>query len=114
MNQRLTVRYTMRAPVIFSWRLGEHRWAQGAGFTRDLSTRGTYVMCDKADRPPMGTQVWFQVLLPSFEVKSEGVRLKSLGTVVRMGSPTESGGFAISASLDPESAEDSEMDRTTN
>lgn len=104
----------MRAPVIFSWRLGEHRWAQGAGFTRDVSTRGTYIMCDKDDRPPAGAQVWFQVLLPSFETKSEGVRLKSFGDVVRMGSPGESGGFAVSATLNAEEVEDSETDRLTN
>ena len=64
-------------------------------------------MCDKAERPLAGAQVLFQVQLPSFE-RSEGLRIKSFGTVVRWGSSGERCGFALSASIDMERAEEDE------
>ena len=54
-NQRLAVRYELRARVEFCWMDEKGVSRHGLGRTRDISTKGAYIV--GAVRPPKGTLV---------------------------------------------------------
>jgi hypothetical protein len=95
-DRRSSVRYALRLPVLFQQgetAIGEQ---QGAGFTRDMSTTGAYIMCEKeAERPTLSSSLTIQVLIPSLTAKSPGMRLTGVATVVRTSAPNEEPGFAV-------------------
>ncbi len=95
MDLRRATRYQVRAPVIFHWLDKEGVQRQAAGFTRDISTGGIFVL--SAESPPIGTGVSLEVALPPLEDASRSWQLKASGKVVRV----EPNGFAGTADFGP-------------
>jgi hypothetical protein len=97
-NRRQSMRFPLRAPVLLSWaELGEMR--RGAGFTRDICTRATYVMWEHECNPPVGETVAVDILLPPLEQGGESLRFCGEGRVLRQGSGDEEPGFAVLVEL---------------
>ena len=70
---------------------------QAGGFTRDVSSAGTYVVCERGDCMAAGTGILIQLMLPPMGVEGHGMKLQSNGHVVRVGGPGEQTGFAVRA-----------------
>jgi PilZ domain len=98
MEQRKTVRYQVRAPVLFKWTDADAMGVQGGGFTRDISTGGLFVCCDRL--PPLKTVLSMEVLLSLVESPSPGLRLMGQGVVVRLEKRENQTGFAAKTKLD--------------
>ena len=100
MDRRSSVRFALRLPVLFQRgepAAGEER---GAGFTRDVSTTGAYILCEKeAERPALDSLLNLQVLIPSLNSASHGLRLTGVATVVRNSTANEELGFAVAGEL---------------
>lgn len=100
MDRRSSVRFALRLPVLFQRgeaAVGEQR---GAGFTRDVSTTGAYILCEKeAERPALDSLLNLQVLIPSLNSASHGLRLTGVATVVRTSTANEELGFAVAGEL---------------
>jgi hypothetical protein len=86
------MRYRLSVPVIFRWKneSGSRRICKG--FTRDIGTQGVYVY--SSDVPAVGTSVRLEFLFPSLEESADGLRLRSVGEVVRVESGSQGTGFA--------------------
>ncbi len=98
MNRRRAMRFPLRAPVLLSWaESGEMR--RGAGFTRDICTRATYVMWEPEDNLPVGQIVSVDILLPPLEQGGESLRFCGEGSVLRRGTRHEEPGFAVLVEL---------------
>jgi hypothetical protein len=92
------MRFPLRAPVLLSWaESGEMR--QGAGFTRDMCTRATYVMWEQECRLDVGQTVTVSILLPPLDYGGESLRFCGEGCVLRRGSHEEEPGFAVLVDL---------------
>jgi len=98
MEQREAVRYPMRAVVLFKWTDADGVGLQDGGFTRDISTAGLFVYCDRP--PPVKTAFSMEVLLPLFEAPHPGLRLMGQGVVVRVEEQKKQTGFAAKVYLD--------------
>jgi hypothetical protein len=97
-ENRSTVRYQLRVPVLFSWENAQTRPREAGGFTRDMSIAGAYIICDVAtDRPPIHSSVAVRLLLPPLEEGAHSIPLSAEARVVRLGSKSEDSGFAIVA-----------------
>jgi PilZ domain len=91
-QQRTSVRFHIRLPVIFRWNDEQGDGHQDGGFTRDISTGGLFV--DSVIAPPLGVTVELEVMLPALEESGHGVRLRSEGRVLRIERKNELSGFA--------------------
>lgn len=97
-EHRTATRFSLRAPVLFSWmEAGQQK--HGAGFTRDVSTGGAYISCDRLYGLEIGTQVRLEVVLPALDVNSEPAQLCAEGSVARLSGPNEKPGFALQGAL---------------
>lgn len=97
-NRRQSMRFPLRAPVLLSWAdLGEMR--QGAGFTRDMCARASYVMFEQECNLPVGQTVVVSILLPPLEYGGESLRFCGEGRVLRRGTREEEPGFAVLVDL---------------
>ena len=94
-DRRVARRFILSVPVLFRWTADELE-RQSAGFTRDVSTHGAYIVCDDKC-PTMGTAVALELLLPLQDAQNVGLKLKSLGEVVRLECGGEQDGFAVMA-----------------
>jgi PilZ domain len=94
-ERRNASRYAVRAPVRFDWENMGRR--QAAGFTRDLSSTGVFVLCSREDCPAFGTSVAMQIMLPPIHAEAHGITLRCDGRVVRVNSPEFVSGFAAIA-----------------
>jgi hypothetical protein len=95
-ERRNFVRYSLRLPIIFKWKdpLGQSQ--QGAGFSRDISPSGAFVLC--AAPPVEGTDFVMEVLLPPLAGSARtGLRLQATGRVIRVELETKEPGFAAAS-----------------
>lgn len=106
MQQRESVRFQLRLPVIFRWTDEQVGRQQNGGFTRDISTRGLFVY--SSTPPPAGVTVDFEVMLPPLEKSGHGVRLQSEGMVLRIERRGEHTGFAATGDFELHNAQESE------
>ena len=93
-ERRTSRRYSLRLPVLFRWRRESGEECRSGGFTRDVSTTGTYVNCEN-ECPPQAAVVGIELLLPPGELQAAGLKLKAEGSVVRAGRAGEGTGFAV-------------------
>jgi hypothetical protein len=98
MVQRKTNRYPLSVPAVFHWvdQQGVHHC--GAGFTRDIGTVGTFILCSTLPRAE--TKLELEILLPPSEAGSQGVRLSGQARVIRVQAAGQSSGFAAAGQLD--------------
>ena len=106
MQQRESVRFQIRLPVIFRWNGEQGSRQQNGGFTRDISTGGLFVY--SLIPPPSGVTVELEVMLPPLEESGHGVRLRSEGRVLRIERKGEHTGFAATGDFDLHNAQGSE------
>ena len=106
MQQRKSVRFQLRLPVIFQWNDAQGGRQQNGGFTRDISTRGLFVYSPIP--PPPDVTVELEVMLPPLEESGHGVRLQSEGRVLRIERKGEQAGFAATGDFDIHNAQESE------
>jgi hypothetical protein len=94
---RGAVRYPLKANVIFSWHQERGIHSNGAGVTRDMSTKGVFVY--SMDLPPRNAQIEMEVAFPPVREEARTVRIHVRGRIVRTESHMDSGydGFAISS-----------------
>jgi hypothetical protein len=82
------------------WRDESGNCQQGAGFTRDISAGGIFVLSDVC--PPEETQVWCEVMLPPLQQRKSMKRLRAAGPVLRISRASAAdeapNGFAIHGS----------------
>jgi hypothetical protein len=90
-EQRVVPRYRLTLPVLVRWPAGSGTHTSG-GFTRDVSTRGVFVLC--SEKLPAETMVGIEILLPTPD-KLPGMVLKTTGRVVRTQGENEGAGFAV-------------------
>ncbi len=88
-EMRVSSRYSVRAPVSFTWGDVRSQVRRGEGVTRDISLRGLYVWTEQS--PPAGVVVEMEVLLPRLEVKAPGLRIEARGHVTRAESRSDEG-----------------------
>ena len=100
MDRRRTTRYKLSAPVNFSWRNPGGSHHRGQGFTRDISSDGTFVLTDTC--PPPGVLIQIEVLFPAME-KDSVLKMRAQGEVLRVeaiaGGDTNRGFAAICKSF---------------
>lgn len=97
-EHRAATRFSLRAPVLFSWiETGQQK--HGAGFTRDMSTAGAYISCDRLYALEIGMQVRLEVVLPALDADSEPAQLCAEGSVARLSGHNEKPGFALQGEL---------------
>jgi hypothetical protein len=95
-DRRKTARYTLTFPVLFRWMENETEERQGGGFSRDVSSGGIYVACDR-ECHPLNAKVRLEVLVPSTASQAIALKLTAQGDVVRMNKSATGSGFAASA-----------------
>jgi hypothetical protein len=96
MERRRYDRHDLSAPVKFEWGLEDSTQLHGAGFTRNFSAGGMFVMTE--DVPPVGTMVHFDVDLKTSRLGST-VTIRAKGLVERIEKTEltgQVGGFAVS------------------
>jgi hypothetical protein len=99
-ERRKASRYRLRVPVLFS---GKDTQSKLKGLTRDISTSGVYILCEKDQCPAHGESVTIDLILPSIvDLEAEGMNLRSKGPVVRTDDFPEKCGFAVMADFDME------------
>lgn len=81
LGRRASRRYDIQVPVFFSWTESDGALRTGDGTSKNISTQGVTITssCD----PPLGKQVWIELLLPSLRNKF-GLQLDGSGVVVRV------------------------------
>lgn len=97
-EQRAATRFVLRAPVLFSWMEADQQ-KHGAGFTRDVSTAGAYINCDRLYALEVGIQVQLEVVLPPLDINSEPAPLCVEGSIARVSGHHEKPGFAMQGLL---------------
>jgi hypothetical protein len=95
-ERRKAVRYRLSCPVLFTWHAGVGDERQGGGFSRDISTRGVYVACDR-ECPPVNTEISVEVLVPAPDSGFVAMKLAAELKVVRLGGFAEGTGFGAGA-----------------
>jgi len=79
---RATIRYALEAPVTFTWTDDHGNLRENQGCTRDISTRGVYVIASGC--PPRGTAVDMNIYLPALTDESRALRMEMAGRVQRV------------------------------
>jgi hypothetical protein len=98
LEHRTATRFSLRTPVLFSWvEAGQQK--HGAGLTRDVSTVGAYVTCDRLFGLEIGMQLRLEIVLPALDATSEPAQLRAEGSVARLGRHNEKPGFAVQCEL---------------
>jgi hypothetical protein len=95
-DQRMSIRFGLRAEVTFCWLDHDGISRYGKGRTRDISTKGVYVL--SSNWPPNGTSVAMNVDIPLSTGQSRFLQIEVEGKVVRIepiGSMRDRGGFAV-------------------
>jgi hypothetical protein len=94
----MATRFSLRAPVLFSW-LEADQQKHGAGFTRDMSTVGAYIVSDRLYALGVGMQIRLEVVLPALDPNTEPAQLCVEGSVARVSGHNEKPGFALQGEL---------------
>ena len=97
MERRSSLRYPLRAEVVFAWddEFGQHR--ERRGHTRDVGRMGAYIFASEC--PANGTRVALSVFLPASKGETGTLRIEAQGRVVRAeaaGEADAGAGFAVS------------------
>ena len=92
MERREVARFVMQCPAIFEWMDETGQSQSGAGFTRDISASGVFILC--AYPPPEGSRPQIEVLLPAQRHPEQGLKLSSEALVTRVGGTGDGKGFA--------------------
>jgi hypothetical protein len=91
-ERREMARFVLQCPVVFEW-VDEHRQSRsGAGFSRDISASGVFVLSTCVPRE--GSRIRIEVLLPVQHPSEQGLKLSSSGLVTRVEGTREGKGFA--------------------
>jgi hypothetical protein len=85
-------RYAMSATVSFYWDRGDGILQEGQGATRDVSSRGVFVVTDAA--PRVGGQLELELYFKSPGRESKLVRFRGEGKVIRAVKKGGESGFA--------------------
>jgi PilZ domain len=92
-EKRKSLRFSLHAPTIFRWTNQRGKQKQSAGYTRDISTSGIFVI--SSARLLVGTAVSLEVYLPALEKdSSQRLRLEARGKIIRLAETSEGRGFA--------------------
>lgn len=89
-NQRLSMRFDLRARVEFCWIDEKGISRHGIGLTRDVSTRGAYIL--GSEWPPEGTSVAMNIEIRFAPATSRVLRVQTEGRVVRVDRPGRAAG----------------------
>jgi hypothetical protein len=79
---RAVTRCRLKCRVVFSWREAGKRRRHSEGVTRDISSRGLFILASKS--PPAGTALRYDILLPQLERTLPRIRMQGEGRVVRV------------------------------
>jgi hypothetical protein len=94
-ERREVARFLMQCPAIFEWRDEHGQSHSGAGFTRDISASGVFIL--SAHQPPTGSWSQIEVLLPAQQQAEQGLKLSSNALVTRVEGTGEAKGFAAAS-----------------
>jgi PilZ domain len=97
-ERRRTRRFVLEIPVLFRWMDDRQTACEGAGFCRDISTGGVFVVASCAV-PPLARSLELMVLLPPFNPQGPAMRLYSTGSVVRVEPVGEAMGLGIASTF---------------
>lgn len=95
-NTRKAIRFPLQVPIAFWW-MDDGIEKRSEGRTRDISEMGTFVFAPAY--PPLGTQVCFNLLLPTLPGLEATTRVNAEGQVLRVERPSgreRRSGFAVS------------------
>jgi len=98
MERREHQRYRLRFPVIFSWRDEGQAQRENLGVTRDISTRGAFVVTTSP--PLLNSYLKLKALIPPSSRVAIPIQILGEGRVVRVETiknQEPSGGFALAA-----------------
>lgn len=108
MDRRRARRFDLRVPVICKWNDDQDSKAEVAGFSRNISAVGVFVITP-AGAPSVDRTIEIEVFLPPMSDMSPGLQLKSEGHVVRTENVGKGFGFGFAclfaSSEDPDSAD---------
>lgn len=94
-SRRAHPRFNLTVPVRIRWREAENE-REVVGLTRDVSETGIFVDCSSSSWPEIGLEVWLEVDLPGLkEADRVGLKLRSVGRVVRTARAGTHPGFAV-------------------
>lgn len=98
-ERRSRKRFFIEAPILFK-NHSERQDVVAAGFTRNVSACGVFVVCEQSVSPQLGNEVAVELLLPPLnEGSGPNLRLAAVGRVARLNSMGEPTGFAVAASF---------------
>ena len=89
-------RFKLRLPVIFRWSDGGNQ-IEG-GFTEYVSRHAVWVLSERS--PPPGSEVRFEVLIPAPDATVGLLRVRGVGTVIRIFNENEFSGFLFQGEFD--------------
>jgi PilZ domain len=92
---RAVERFRLKLPVNLTWQVRSKQEQQGEGITRDISTRGMFVLARTS--PPKGKPLRFEISLSPDEL-SPAIQVEGRGRVVRVERPAPRSkitGFAV-------------------
>jgi hypothetical protein len=93
---RATIRYALRARVVFAWYDDSGQRHESQGLTRDLGHKGTYIVA--RERPPAGSAVELRIFLPLKADQTRALQIEAESYVVRVEpalGASDSAGFAV-------------------
>lgn len=96
MDRRQARRFEMCAPVIFTWTDGEGRRRESAGFSRNISAGGVFVVSHTA-LPAVSASMELHVVLPSLSSRSRDMELMAQGIVARVEKLADGAGLGIAS-----------------
>ena len=109
-ERRNQTRYQLGARAVFSWEGPEQKRFQGEGVTRDISTKGAFILTQSC--PPTHAAVQVQLFLPPFHGTVATARIRAEAEVLRVeqappgeqqsGFAIDSPGFSFSSEGEPD------------
>jgi hypothetical protein len=97
-ERRKARRFVLEIPVLFRWMDDKQNACEGAGFCRDISTGGVFVVAFCAV-PPLARPLDLMVLLPPLAPGGPAMRLCSTGSVVRVEPTGQATGLGIASAF---------------
>lgn len=97
-ERRKARRFVVEVPVLFRWIDDRQSACEGAGFCRDISTRGVFVIAFCAV-PPLSQPMDLMVLLPRLNPRGPALRLCSSGSVVRAEAVGQAIGLGVASNF---------------
>ena len=97
-ERRKARRFALDIPVLFRWMDDGQTACEGAGFCRDISTRGVFVIAFCA-LPPLASALELMVLLPPLNPQGPALRLCSTASVVRVERVGRATGLGIASAF---------------